>query len=95
MKKNPVEAAKWFRKSALNGLAEGQYISGLRYKIGSGVDKDIVEAYAFFNLASDNHDNARRIRIQLAKEMTKEQIAEGKRRTKELQEQIKSDTRGN
>jgi TPR repeat protein len=91
VKINPVEATKWFRESALNGSTEGQFITGLRYKNGSGVDKDNVEAFAFFNLASMNkHDDARRNRIQIAKEMTREQIAEGKRRTKELQEQIKA-----
>ena len=90
VKINPVEAAKWFRESALKGSKDGQYITGLRYKNGSGVDKDIIEAFAFFNLASMNkHDDAHRNRIQIAKGMTREQIAEGKRRTKELQQQIK------
>ena len=85
-----AEAFKWYRESALNGLPEGQFLTGLRYKNGRGVKKDEVEAYAYFHLASPRHDAARQERDLLKKHLTKEQIAAGQRRAKELQTQIEA-----
>jgi hypothetical protein len=50
--------------------------------------KDEVEAFALYSLAGVSYDNPREARDGLEKVMSPIQIAEGKRRTKELQAQI-------
>ena len=40
MKKNMVEAAKWYRKAAEQGNADAQNRLGVRYDRGEGVSKD-------------------------------------------------------
>jgi TPR repeat protein len=49
---NEAEAAKWYRKAAEQGHADAQDSLGSMYKSGSGVPKDEVEAYAWYNLAA-------------------------------------------
>jgi myo-inositol-1-phosphate synthase len=83
--KDEVEAVKWFRKAAGQGYAEAQYNLGLCYANGTGVAKDEVEAYALYSLAGVSYDNPREARDGLEKVMSLIQIADGKRRTKELQ----------
>ena len=42
--KDPVEAMKWFRKSADQGNAQGELMVGQLYAKGAGVDKDLKTA---------------------------------------------------
>ena len=85
-----VEALAWFRKSAQSGLPEAQLALGQCYAKGWGVKKDLVEADAYFHLASINNEDARKERDLLKKKLSKEQIAAGQRRAKELLAQIES-----
>ena len=48
VKKNPVEAAKWYLKSAQNGSVLAQLDLANLYLKGEGVKKDPVEAYAYY-----------------------------------------------
>ena len=64
---------------------------GLRYKNGTVVKQDLVEAFAYFNLASDTHEDAPKERDLIEGQLTKEQKALGQRRTKEMQAQIDSE----
>jgi TPR repeat protein len=82
-----------FRKckaKAEKGDAESQYIVGFCHELGSGVKKDYVEAYAWFNLAAKKYDRAALDRDDLGKSMSPQQFVDAKRRTKELWAQIEA-----
>ena len=53
VRKDDVEAAKWFRKAADQGLARAQYNLGVMYAEGQGVPKDYVEAEKWVREAAD------------------------------------------
>ncbi len=54
---------------------------GRMYRDGVGVERDLVEAYAWFTVAGDNNVmDGLAYRSEIAKDMSPEQIAEGKRR---------------
>ena len=81
MAQNDAEAVKWYRKAAEQNHAGAQNLLGLCYGLGKGVPKDYAEAYKWANLAAaQGNENAKNGRDQLEKEMTPEQIAEGKKR---------------
>jgi TPR repeat protein len=88
--KNEGEAAKWYRKAAEQGDATAQYNLGILYAIGVGVAKDQVEAYAWLNLAALKDEDGRTQRDNLEKILSREEIAAGQRRTRELQKEIES-----
>ena len=86
--KDEVEAVKWYRKAAEQGDAKGQCNLAACYARGTGVAKYPVEAYAYWNLAGITVEVARNNLAILEKEMSPDQIAAGKKRTKELQKEI-------
>ena len=47
-----VEAAKWYRKAAVQGLARAQDNLGLCYDLGEGVAQDHAEAAKWFRKAA-------------------------------------------
>jgi TPR repeat protein len=61
---------------------------GALYANGEGVAKDEVEAYAYYNIAGITIEEARTNRNNLEKTISREEIAAGQRRTKELQKEI-------
>ena len=49
-----IEAIKWFRRAADQGLAEAQYLIGWAYKTGiGGMPKDAAEAFSWFQKAAN------------------------------------------
>jgi hypothetical protein len=76
---------KWYRKSAEQGDVLAQFNLGVCYGKGEGVEMDKVEAYALINLAATTVKDARKARDAMDNVMSPSQVAEGKRRTKELQ----------
>jgi TPR repeat protein len=50
---------------AMLGDASSQYNLGLSYKLGRGVDKDYLEAYAYYNLAAVSDEAAREELLEL------------------------------
>ena len=73
--RNNKEALKWWEKSAKQGVDTAQLNLGRYYENGYGVEKDIVTAHMFYNLAVVNgHTTAKFQRDMIAKEMTREQI---------------------
>jgi hypothetical protein len=86
------EAAQWYRTCANQGLWEGQMELGFLYADGKGVPKDLVLAYMWLNLAAASapqndfvsmaNDIAKQ-RDALASTMTREQIAEAQRLSRE------------
>ena len=77
-------AVKWFTKVAEQGLAEAQYNLGVMYANGDGVPEDDAMAYMWWNLASAQGDNdAKHNKGIVAKRMTREQIAEAQKLSRE------------
>jgi TPR repeat protein len=52
MRRNYLEAAKWFRKAADQGSAEGQAAMGWLYEKGHGVTPDLLEASRWYRRAA-------------------------------------------
>jgi TPR repeat protein len=76
------EACRWLRAAADQGIETAQFKLGTAYALGNGVPQDFVEAYKWLNLAAARGvGDAQPWRRELAKAMTKKQIAEGQRRS--------------
>jgi len=72
--------------SSEQGYVLAQYNLGGCYANGEGVAKDQIEAYAYWNQGTVEY--ARKKLAALEKQMTAEQIAAGKKRTKELKREL-------
>jgi hypothetical protein len=82
--KDGRQAAQWYRKAAEQGYAMGQNNLGVMYERGDGVPKDLVSAYKWFNLsAAQGLELARANRNLIEKQMSRDQIAEGQRLSRE------------
>ncbi|WP_172920060.1 tetratricopeptide repeat protein, partial [Capnocytophaga canis] len=59
------EAVKWYRKSAEQGNALGQYNLGVMYDYGYGVPKDEAEAVKWYQKSArqGNEDAQKRLKI--------------------------------
>lgn len=85
-----AEAATWFRKAAEQGNADAQYALGVMYRNGQGVFEDFVFAYAWMNLAAaQGNEDARERRDALQDLMTRDQIAEAQKLSRELDAEIR------
>jgi len=70
--------------SAASGGAEALYNLGMMYSSGRSVEPDLVTAHKWFNLAAmQGNQAARDYRIELAQEMSQEDIAEAQRKARE------------
>jgi len=49
-----VEAVKWYRKAANQGVAQAQVNLGCSYYRGTGIEKDMTEAVKLFRKAADH-----------------------------------------
>jgi TPR repeat protein len=82
------EAAKWYRKAAIQGHAGAQLYLGVFLAQGQGVEPDIVEAYKWIELAKRGSAldkiAANGCQKRLVAFMTPEQIAEGQRLSSEF-----------
>ena len=79
------EAARWLRSAALAGVGIAQLSIGRMYRDGVGVQRDLVEAYAWFTAAGENSVmDGLAYRSEIARQMTPDQIAEGKRLAAQL-----------
>ena len=80
MEKDNTEAVKWYRKAADQGHASAQNSLGIMYAKGWGVIQNDVEAYKWWNLAAaQGVGSAKKSKAIVAKNMTREQIAEAQR----------------
>ena len=78
--RNYGKAVKWFRLASEQGLPVAQNSLGEMYRDGNGVPKDYVLAYMWFNLAAAKGNIPSEIyRDNLARLMTRDQIAEAQR----------------
>lgn len=75
--------SEWERAATAGGV-EAQYELGLLYSTGHGVPTDYVAAHMWLNIASARGNAAaRRLRAELAGDMSRDQIAEAQRRARE------------
>jgi TPR repeat protein len=77
-------AARWYGKAAEQGLAKAQQQLGAAYASAQGLPRDRVAALTWLNLAAAQKDeDAMRERDALARKMSKAEIDQADRRTKE------------
>ena len=82
-----AEAAKWYRRAAMQGHAPAQYNLGSIYGKGEGVPMDIFRAHLWFNLAAANGDTAAvKARDSAASKMTQQQIVQAQKLARECLE---------
>ena len=76
-----LEAVKWYRAAAEQGLPLAQYLLGYMYEIGrEGVPQDYVQAHTWYHLYSaGGAEDGSTMRDDLAENMTGEQIFEAQR----------------
>jgi len=79
-----VEAVRWLRLAAEQGHAGAQDNLGYAYGTGQGVPEDDVLAYMWFNIAAaQGNESARGNKDIAEQQMTREQITEAQRLTRE------------
>lgn len=82
LQSNPV--APWPVERDAESSPDSLFALGMRYANGQGVDVDYVEAHKWFNLAAQlGSSEARALRAEIARDMTREQIAEAQRQARE------------
>ena len=79
-----VEAVRWYQLAADQGEPLAQVSLGLMYGKGDGVPQDTVLAHMWWSLAAaQGNEDAREIKDRIEKVMTREQIAEAQRLSRE------------
>ena len=78
--KDYERAAKFLTATANAGIVDAQFMIGLMYSRGEGVERDFIEAYKWLKLADDRgHQKANDYTNLLSENMTPEEIAEAKK----------------
>lgn len=81
---NSKEGITWLTAAAKAGHAIAQYDLGASYYTGDGVERNLIEAHCWLSLSlQSGFDAVKRIRIEVEKEMTREQIAEATKLARE------------
>jgi hypothetical protein len=84
LREDDTEAVRWYRSAAEQGHEDGQYQLGLMYQFGTGIPQDYVLASMWYNLAvAQGSENAQETQDILEQRMTREQIAEAQRLSRE------------
>lgn len=78
VKRDPTQAFVLLLRSAQMGYATAQNNLALLYANGEGVGRDFVWAYAWLELASKQMSGAERLRDEVGKQMTTEEIERAK-----------------
>jgi TPR repeat protein len=78
---NWPEANKWLRQAAERGVVEAQYQLGRNYETATGIQRDLVEAYAWNALAAEQGlVMAMNARERLSRLLSHDQLEEASRR---------------
>ena len=93
---NFSEAIQWYRKAALQNNPTAQFQLGLLYAEGTGVEKDNVEAFAYWSVSAANgfpysEEHLEKIRPR----MTAESLEKGELRARDLKREIDEFIRNN
>ena len=79
-----AEAERWYRLAADQGHVDAQLALGSMYSAGEGVPEDFVLAYMWYDIAAaGGGEGAQSSKDTLEERMTREQIAEGQRLSRE------------
>lgn len=89
VKRNEVEAAKWFLMAANQGEWQSQYYLGVLYEKGAGMQQDLATAHMWLSLAAVNPGTTFRDSLhtkeavsKLERKMKPEQIAQAQEMAK-------------
>lgn len=74
VKRDPVHAFELFLRAAQMGYAAAQNYVAMMYANGQGVGRDYIWAYAWLNLAAKEISGAERLRDEVGKRMTADDI---------------------
>lgn len=70
VEQDEVEALKWIRKAAEQGISEAQYVLGACYQNGIVADKNITEAVKWYRkAAAQGHKKAMTALLKLSDEL--------------------------
>ena len=84
VREDDAEAVRWYRLAAEQGSANAQVSLGLMYFTGQGLPQDLVLAYMWCNLsAGQGNEVARVSKDRIEAQMTREEIAEAQRLSRE------------
>ena len=82
-----VEAVKWFRKAAEQGVARAQFKLGVMYERGDGVTQDYVDALMWYSISVVNGNaGAAKRRDIVAEKLTAEQLEKTNKRVRRCKE---------
>lgn len=82
-----TEAVRWYRLAAEQGHAGAQNNLGIMYDYGEGVPEDDLQAYAWYSIAAaQDNELAKRNKEKIATDMTRAQIAEAQKLSREFWE---------
>jgi TPR repeat protein len=89
LKKDFLEAERWYRLAANQGDPFAQASLGILYRFGKGVPRDYVQAYMWFHLAANQTTGGDQQSIvelleSTESRMTREQVAEAVQKAKEF-----------
>jgi TPR repeat protein len=74
-----AEGLKWLKLSAQQGMQDAQFLLGMAYLKGQNFTHDFVQAYMWLQLAAAQGGEFYQSQLnEAAKQMTREQIAQGK-----------------
>ena len=77
------EAVKWMRLAAEQGGAAAQFNLGARYALGTGVPKDYLLAYMWYNIAGANGQDVEVLRVFFMDEISQADIAKAQEMTRQ------------
>lgn len=73
-------AARLLRRAAIAGLADSQFNLAMLYETGEGVDRNLIEAYKWFQIAANNGDlKARSRAVALEAKLSPREVASADR----------------
>ena len=96
MTRDYATAANWYKSAADQGNPTAQYALGLLCYKGEGIPKDFIAAHMWFDLAAAHGDklqppftarDAASYRAFVDSKLSKEQLAEAQKRTREWKPQ--------
>ncbi|WP_394200815.1 tetratricopeptide repeat protein [Shewanella waksmanii] len=86
-----VAAIDWYKKSARMGYSQAQSMLGFKYAMGTGVEKDMKTAYAWFTVALGNgHEISEQYQQKAAKELSAKELEVAKDMASKWAEAYKS-----
>lgn len=85
---DPVNAAKWYRKAAWQGVKAAQFYLGRMYLEGRGVPRNYDEAYVWLRIASEGYEAPAHDRDVAANKLSAKQLQAAQVRSALLFEEI-------